>query len=118
MSSSIYFGDANAGFQAGIINGNVDATFHQAPGELRNCPRAERGPSKQASTNKCPISERLETPPTPDIVIPFARDDDFVERGTTLGRVEQICAAPDARAALVGLGGVGLVAHSIVSTLC
>jgi hypothetical protein len=42
MSSSISFGDANAGFQAGIIRGNVDATFNQAPGELRNCPRAER----------------------------------------------------------------------------
>jgi hypothetical protein len=39
MSSSISFGDANAGFQAVIINGNVDATFHQAPGELRNCLR-------------------------------------------------------------------------------
>jgi hypothetical protein len=40
-------------------------------------------------------------------VIPFARDFDFVERGTTLDQLQQICAAPDARVALVGLGGVG-----------
>ncbi|KAF2022695.1 hypothetical protein EK21DRAFT_40181, partial [Setomelanomma holmii] len=80
--SAITFGDANAGFQAGIINGPVNTAFHLPP-------------------------ERPETPPSPSIVIPFARDDDFVERGTTLDRVEQICAAPDSRAALVGLGGVG-----------
>jgi hypothetical protein len=42
MASENIFGNANAGFQAGIIYGNVDATFHQAPGELQNCPRAER----------------------------------------------------------------------------
>ena len=38
---------------------------------------------------------------------PFAPDADFVERGTTLDQLQQRCAAPDARAALVGLGGVG-----------
>jgi hypothetical protein len=68
--------------------------------------RGRRG-SKQASTNKCPTSERLETPPPPDIVIPFARDADFVERGTTLDQIHQVCAAPGSRAALFGLGGVG-----------
>ncbi|RII17521.1 hypothetical protein CUC08_Gglean002361 [Alternaria sp. MG1] len=82
MSSSISFGDANAGFQAGIIHGNVDATFHQAP-------------------------ERPETPPPPSIVIPFARDAEFVERGTILERVRQRCAVSGSRMALVGLGGVG-----------
>ncbi|KAF2820272.1 hypothetical protein CC86DRAFT_387312 [Ophiobolus disseminans] len=94
MSSSISFGNANAGFQAGIITGNVDAMFHQAPGELRNCPMAKRGASKQALTT-APTLERLQTPPPPDIVIPFARDLDFVDGGTTLGQVDQICAAPD-----------------------
>ncbi|KAF2818232.1 hypothetical protein CC86DRAFT_309623, partial [Ophiobolus disseminans] len=79
MDSAITFGDANAGFQAGIINGPVNTAFHLPP----------------------------ETPPSPSIVIPFARDGDFVERGTTLDRVEQICASPDTRAALVGLGGIG-----------
>ncbi|KAF2022622.1 hypothetical protein EK21DRAFT_119566 [Setomelanomma holmii] len=82
MSSAISFGDANAGFQAGIVNGPVNTAFHLPP-------------------------ERRETPPLPNIVIPFPRDADFVERGMTLDRVDQICAAPDSRAALVGLGGVG-----------
>ncbi|KAF1828100.1 hypothetical protein BDW02DRAFT_652252, partial [Decorospora gaudefroyi] len=80
MGSAITFGDANAGFQAGIVNGNT--TFHLPP-------------------------KRRETPPPPSIVIPFARDANFVERGTTLDQLQQRCAAPDARAALVGLGGVG-----------
>ena len=39
MASTISFGDANAGFQAGIINGNVDAAFHLPPGALGDCPR-------------------------------------------------------------------------------
>ena len=104
MSSSTSFGKANAGFQAGIINGNVDATFNQAPGELRNCPRAER---VRASTNNSLALERPETPPSPSILIPFARDTDFVERGTSLDQIQQRCATPDGRAALVGLGGVG-----------
>ncbi|CAN9280969.1 unnamed protein product [Alternaria alternata] len=82
MASTISFGDANAGFQAGIVNGPVSAAFYLPP-------------------------ERRETPPPPSIVIPFARDADFVERGTTLDQLQQRCAAPDARAALVGLGGVG-----------
>ncbi|CAN9091742.1 unnamed protein product [Alternaria alternata] len=82
MASTISFGDANAGFQAGIVNGPVSAAFHLPP-------------------------ERRETPPPPSIVTPFARDADFVERGTTLDQLQQRCAVPDARAALVGLGGVG-----------
>ncbi|USP77112.1 kinesin [Curvularia clavata] len=82
MASATSFGDANAGLQAGIINGPVSAAFQLPP-------------------------ERRETPPPPSIVIPFRRDADFIERGTILDRVEQICAATDGRAALVGLGGVG-----------
>ncbi|KAF2829006.1 hypothetical protein CC86DRAFT_464729 [Ophiobolus disseminans] len=73
MASAILFGNANAGFQGGIINGNV----------------------------------RRETPPLPDIVIPFAQDVDFVKRGTTCDQINRICAVPNSRAALVGLGGVG-----------
>ncbi|KAF1941182.1 hypothetical protein EJ02DRAFT_348387, partial [Clathrospora elynae] len=79
MGFAISFGDANAGFQAGVVNGSVNTAFHLPP----------------------------ETPPCPSIVIPFARDNDFVERGTTLDWVGKICAARDSRAALVGLGGVG-----------
>ncbi|KAG9196760.1 hypothetical protein G6514_005522, partial [Epicoccum nigrum] len=43
----------------------------------------------------------------PLIAIPFARDGDFVERGTILDDVQKRSAAPDSRTALVGLGGVG-----------
>jgi hypothetical protein len=60
--------------------------------------------SEQA-TDDCPTSERL--PVDPSIVIPFAQDADFVERGTILDQVTQLCAVADSRAALVGLGGVG-----------
>ncbi|OAG09996.1 uncharacterized protein CC84DRAFT_459150 [Paraphaeosphaeria sporulosa] len=54
-----------------------------------------------------PAAERPETPPHPSIVIPFARDADFVKRGTLLDEVSERCAAPGSRTALVGLGGVG-----------
>jgi len=37
MASTISFGDANAGFQAGIVNGPVSAAFYLPPGELRDC---------------------------------------------------------------------------------
>ncbi|KAF1935661.1 hypothetical protein EJ02DRAFT_484082, partial [Clathrospora elynae] len=77
MALTASFGDMNYGIQAGIINDGV--TIQLSP----------------------------ETPPLPDIVIPFPRDADFVERGTTLDRVDRICAAPNSWAALVGIGGVG-----------
>ncbi|EFX02667.1 tpr domain containing protein [Grosmannia clavigera kw1407] len=35
------------------------------------------------------------------------RNPDFVDRGDTLGRIEDICSKPAARVALVGLGGIG-----------
>jgi len=79
MALTASFGDMNYGIQAGIINDGV--TIHLSPGR--------------------------ETPPLPNIVIPFPRDADFVERGTTLDQVNQLCAAPHSRAALVGIGGVG-----------
>jgi hypothetical protein len=58
MDPYISFGNANAGLQAGIINGNVVATYYQAPGELRNYPRAEIQASKQALTNTPPQNDR------------------------------------------------------------
>ncbi|KAF1974570.1 TPR-like protein [Bimuria novae-zelandiae CBS 107.79] len=72
----------NYGIQAGIINGAVNPTFNLPP-------------------------ERRETPPQPSIVIPFARDADFIERGTLLDKLCKRRALPDARHAIVGLGGVG-----------
>jgi hypothetical protein len=104
MLPAVRFGDNNTGLEAGVVNGNVDVTFNQAPGKLRNCRRAE---GVRTSTNNSPALERRETPPSPSIFIPFARDADFVERGTTLDQLQQRCAASDARAALLGLGGVG-----------
>ncbi|KAF2802651.1 HET-domain-containing protein [Mytilinidion resinicola] len=44
--------------------------------------------------------------PLPSSTVPFRRDDNFISRDS-LDRVRQICARPAARAALVGLGGVG-----------
>ncbi|KAF1969172.1 TPR-like protein [Bimuria novae-zelandiae CBS 107.79] len=82
MQSLITFVGKNLGFQAGIINGPVSTTFHLSP-------------------------ERPETPPRPSAVIPFTRDGDFVERGAILDQIQQKCAVPGSRTALVGLGGVG-----------
>jgi hypothetical protein len=45
MDPSISFGDANAGFQAGIVNGPVNTTFHLPPSELQTA-QARQGPSK------------------------------------------------------------------------
>ncbi|KAL9035008.1 MAG: hypothetical protein Q9214_006785, partial [Letrouitia sp. 1 TL-2023] len=50
---------------------------------------------------------RPETPPDPSSTIPFRRDPDFVDRETMLDQLNQKCAEPGSRAALVGLGGVG-----------
>ncbi|KAH7128722.1 kinesin light chain [Dendryphion nanum] len=44
--------------------------------------------------------------PSPSLIVPFRRDDDFISRDA-LNMVHQICARPAARAALVGLGGIG-----------
>jgi len=54
------------------------------------------------------VSERPENPPSPSIMIPFSRDEDFVER-QALNQISQNCARPGSRTALVGLGGVGYV---------
>jgi hypothetical protein len=58
-------------------------------------------------------AERVETPPSPSIVIPFSRDADFIDRvtavdqGTLLDQINQKHTRPGSRAALVGLGGAG-----------
>ncbi|KAK0648357.1 P-loop containing nucleoside triphosphate hydrolase protein [Cercophora newfieldiana] len=50
---------------------------------------------------------RLQNPPNPSIMIPFGRDEDFVERPTLLSQISQKCGRPGSRTAIVGLGGVG-----------
>jgi hypothetical protein len=42
-------------------------------------------------------------------MVPFARDPDFVDRPEILAWIRGKCMEPAARAALVGLGGVGYV---------
>ncbi|RMZ86477.1 hypothetical protein DV736_g6297, partial [Chaetothyriales sp. CBS 134916] len=84
MASAIRLGDANSGFQAGVVNGSVSAEIHHhaAP-------------------------ERLETPPSPSALIPFGRDPHFIKRGTILDQLDQKYTTPGSWTALVGLGGVG-----------
>ena len=107
MASTTAFGDANASLQAHTINGPVHASYHLSPGKLRG----SKDPRARVGANS-PALERPETPPRPLIVIPFARDADFVERGTILEDLHKRRAAPDSWTALVGLGGVGWVVHS------
>ena len=58
-------------------------------------------------------AEQIEFLPSPSSTVPFRRDVDFVDRrishdrGTLLEQIEQQCAAPAARVALVGIGGAG-----------
>jgi hypothetical protein len=57
--------------------------------------------------------EQPETPPSPSSTVPFRRDVDFVDRGTSddnrtlLERIEQQCRPAASRVALVGIGGAG-----------
>ncbi|KFA80741.1 hypothetical protein S40288_10363, partial [Stachybotrys chartarum IBT 40288] len=73
-------------------------------------------PSPLAGQDRAPRSEGhapTEIPPCPSIVIPFSRDQDFVNRGTAidqgtvLDQIIQKRRRPGSRTALVGLGGVG-----------
>ncbi|OAK96859.1 hypothetical protein IQ06DRAFT_47717 [Phaeosphaeriaceae sp. SRC1lsM3a] len=52
-------------------------------------------------------ADRQERKITPFSTVPFAPDPDFVDRPAILAWVRDKCAGPGARAALVGLGGVG-----------
>ena len=53
--------------------------------------------------------ERPEHRPNPSIMIPFSRDEDFVQRQALFDQMAQSCSKPGSRTALVGLGGVGYV---------
>ncbi|KAF2685485.1 TPR-like protein [Lentithecium fluviatile CBS 122367] len=54
-----------------------------------------------------PSQDRSTRPREPFSTVPFAPDPDFVDRPEILVWVRDKCAGPGARAALVGLGGVG-----------
>ncbi|KAH7356026.1 hypothetical protein BKA66DRAFT_515754 [Pyrenochaeta sp. MPI-SDFR-AT-0127] len=47
------------------------------------------------------------TPLRPSSNVPFRRDNDYVDRGDILARVDERCSQPAGRAALVGFGGFG-----------
>ncbi|KAJ5726684.1 uncharacterized protein N7483_008041 [Penicillium malachiteum] len=79
--ASMSFGN-NYGFQVGISNGPISATF------------------------LAPV-ERPETPPSPLSTVPFPQDPDFVGRDALLQRIREKAAAPGSAVALIGLGGVG-----------
>lgn len=53
------------------------------------------------------ISERIQIPLSPHFTVPFRRDPNFVDRGNILAQIDEKCSKSAARAALVGLGGVG-----------
>jgi hypothetical protein len=62
------------------------------------------------------------TSPSPSSTVPFRRDADFVDRRasqdrTLLEQIEQQCAAPAARVALVGIGGAGCASHFSLGTI-
>ncbi|KAJ6151774.1 P-loop containing nucleoside triphosphate hydrolase protein [Penicillium chermesinum] len=79
VGASINFGSGNIGTQVGISNGPIYVT-----------------------------SERPQTPrPSPQSLVPFRRDPQFVDRGTLLDQVHGKASIPGGRVALVGLGGVG-----------
>ncbi|KAM7195080.1 P-loop containing nucleoside triphosphate hydrolase protein, partial [Rhypophila sp. PSN 637] len=52
-------------------------------------------------------SEQSESRSNPSIMIPFSRDEDFVERQALLDQMSRNGVKPGSRTALVGLGGVG-----------
>ncbi|KAK0613579.1 hypothetical protein B0T14DRAFT_437191 [Immersiella caudata] len=51
--------------------------------------------------------QRRANRPRPSIMIPFSRDEDFVDRQALLDQMSQKCSQPGSRTALAGLGGVG-----------
>ena len=53
------------------------------------------------------VPGQKETSPCPSAVLPFGRDVEFVERGALLNLINQKCAKPGSRTALVGLGALG-----------
>jgi hypothetical protein len=57
--------------------------------------------------NLLPFTEQSEIQPSPSPLVPFRRDQDFVDRGTLLDQIHEKCSTTGSRTALVGLGGVG-----------
>ena len=93
------FGGNNRGNQIGVNYGPIHAP-PIPPGKFASV-------ANRPSADDFPHQERPETPPSPSLLIPFPQDPDFVERGVIFDQINQKCAVPGSRTALVGLGGVG-----------
>jgi hypothetical protein len=76
-------------------------------GEEENAFRRLRAEIEKLSGDKSILS------PSPSSTVPFRRDLDFVDRQASFGsktlleQIEEQCAPPSARVALVGIGGAG-----------
>jgi hypothetical protein len=57
--------------------------------------------------SKAVLTEAVSLDPVPCAIIPFQRDPDYVPRSFLIDQVRQKLSLPEARVALVGLGGVG-----------
>ena len=68
-----------------------------------------RQSSDAKESSKRGLASHSQRPPESFSTIPYPRDPDFVNRANILAWVNEKCAGPAARVALVGPGGVGYV---------
>ncbi|KAH8704507.1 P-loop containing nucleoside triphosphate hydrolase protein, partial [Phaeosphaeriaceae sp. PMI808] len=64
-------------------------------------------PATSSSRTVQVLQAQAEAPRLPTIVIPFPRNVDFVGRSAILDQIQQKCAVPCSRIALLGPGGIG-----------
>ncbi|OWY45267.1 TPR-like protein [Alternaria alternata] len=84
------------------------STFHGAIDAHVAIPAPHCGPGGTMNFNFGPgQADGQKQKPTPFSTVPFAPDPDLVDRPAVAAWVRDKCAGPGARAALVGLGGVG-----------
>ncbi|KAF2176648.1 hypothetical protein K469DRAFT_698326 [Zopfia rhizophila CBS 207.26] len=75
--------------------------------DLRHQCRACMASQSTATFSGTHNQDRSSTLLRPSSNVPFRRDNDFVDRGDILARVDERCSRPAGRAALVGFGGFG-----------
>lgn len=117
MSADITFGDGlkNRGLLVGNNPGTVNI-YQTALGEASDRDRLQAvvicEPRSTLTLNAA--TEGTEHQPAPFSTVPFLRDPDFVDRGDLLEQLERKLAPETARAALIGLGGIGYVTCMVV----
>jgi hypothetical protein len=105
-ANTTFSGDGNQGFQLGQNYGTVSNSFVLPAGQS-HYERCLAG--LMLLTPSLSSIEQPKTPPSPSSTVPFSRDPDFVDRPDILAWIHEKCERPAARAALVGLGGIGYV---------